>query len=430
MIAPTTDKCISIIKGMDFETPRGKIAMSGCAAPRLQLREILMSIELNRRSAALALITFMSISAAAEPLPRNIVDRTQVSVSGLSSGGFMAVQMHVAYSATFAKGAGVVAGGPYDCAEGALSNALGRCMTTSGSIPVGHLAALTRTRATGGQIDAVSNLATSKAYLFAGTVDTTVNPRATHELMTYYADFMPATSILMKTDIVAEHAMITDDFGSACAAKGPPFINDCDFDLAGGLLAHLHGPLAPRNNGPLGGRFIEFDQGRYGSGHGLGAKGWAYVPAACDGSAPCALHVALHGCRQNSGDIGDQYVRRTGYNRWADSNRIVVLYPQTGPGATNSCWDWWGYDSADYALKAGPQMKAIKAMVDDLAGVGAPDIEPCFTATNSDHYTADRATMFFGATYAKGSGQSMGWWFQTSSLQQTAPGQYRVGSCG
>lgn len=42
------------------------------------------------------------------------VDKKQVSVSGLSSGAFFAVQMHVAYSGTF-MGAGVFAGGPFYC---------------------------------------------------------------------------------------------------------------------------------------------------------------------------------------------------------------------------------------------------------------------------------------------------------------------------
>jgi poly(3-hydroxybutyrate) depolymerase len=37
------------------------------------------------------------------------------TVSGISSGGYMAVQMHVVYSDMF-KGAGIVAGGPFYCA--------------------------------------------------------------------------------------------------------------------------------------------------------------------------------------------------------------------------------------------------------------------------------------------------------------------------
>jgi len=45
------------------------------------------------------------------------VDPGLVSVSGLSSGGFMSVQIGVAYSGTFTVGLGVFAGGPYDCAR-------------------------------------------------------------------------------------------------------------------------------------------------------------------------------------------------------------------------------------------------------------------------------------------------------------------------
>ncbi len=41
-------------------------------------------------------------ATAAVNLPALKIDKTQTTVSGLSSGGFMAVQLHVAYSATFA----------------------------------------------------------------------------------------------------------------------------------------------------------------------------------------------------------------------------------------------------------------------------------------------------------------------------------------
>jgi hypothetical protein len=41
---------------------------------------------------------------------------SKVAVSGISSGAFMAVQLHVAYSSVF-KGVGVLAGGPYYCSE-------------------------------------------------------------------------------------------------------------------------------------------------------------------------------------------------------------------------------------------------------------------------------------------------------------------------
>lgn len=81
------------------------------------------------------------------------------------------------------------------------------------------------------------------------------------------------------------------------------------------------------------------------------------------------LHIALHGCQQNTSDVKLEFVQNAGNNHWAEANNIVVIYPQTGKGSTNSCWDWWGYDSATYAKKSGPQMMAIKDMVDRVTSI-------------------------------------------------------------
>jgi len=48
-------------------------------------------------------------------LPALGASKTESTVSGISSGGYMAVQLHVIFSDTF-QGAGIVAGGPYYCA--------------------------------------------------------------------------------------------------------------------------------------------------------------------------------------------------------------------------------------------------------------------------------------------------------------------------
>lgn len=326
---------------------------------------------------AAAAVCAAGTAGAAVSLPALVIDKTQTTVSGLSSGGFMAVQMHVAYSATFAKGAGVVAGGPFYCAEGSIVNATGRCMASPSGINVNTLVNTTNNWASQGLIDPTSNLANSKLYLFSGSIDSTVKPGVMDALKTYYQSYVPNANVVYKKDLAAEHAMITDDYGSSCSTKASPFINDCNFDLAGALLTQLYGSLNARNNGTLGGSFVEFNQGEFISGHGMGSTGWAYVPQSCTGSTACRLHVVFHGCKQNLADIGQQYVRNTGYNRWADTNNIVVLYPQTGTGATNSCWDWWGYDNANYAKKSGPQMAAVKAMVDKVSsGTGGGTTPP------------------------------------------------------
>lgn len=58
-------------------------------------------------------------------------------------------------------------------------------------------------------------------------------------------------------------------------------------------------------------------------------------------------------------------MRHAGYNAWAESNNIIVLYPQVHASLLNpmGCWDWWGYTGAHYAQKGGPQMATIKNMV-------------------------------------------------------------------
>jgi len=320
--------------------------------------------------AALAAVV-LATAAHSAPLPQLALDPAETTVSGLSSGGFMAVQLHVAFSATFRKGAATVAGGPFYCAEGSIVNATGRCMRHDSAIPVARLVDTTRSWAAAGSIDPVSHLAASKVYLFSGTRDSTVTQPVMNDLLAYYRAFVPTAGIVYRNDVAAEHAMVTDDRGNACSLKAPPYINDCDFDLAGALLAQLYGPLNARTEGSLPGSFIEVDQTPFVTGHGMAATGWIYVPQACTAGATCRLHVALHGCQQNAATVGQQFVRDTGYNRWADTNRIVVLYPQTSTAAINGCWDWWGYDSVDYARKIGPQMAAIKAMVDSV-GSGAP----------------------------------------------------------
>src|SRR5581483_7283378 len=90
-----------------------------------------------------------SESPVAESLPELGADIGSTSVSGLSSGAYMAGQIEVAHSKDI-KGAGIVAGGPYACAETQASRqvpfwpsavlqnaqqALNQCMQTTAGKP-------------------------------------------------------------------------------------------------------------------------------------------------------------------------------------------------------------------------------------------------------------------------------------------------------
>src|SRR5512132_149311 len=70
-------------------------------------------------AAAPPLGTVLQLDEAAQPLN---IDPQQISVSGISSGGFMAHQFHIAHSANI-MGVGIVAGGPYGCSIAAADSA-------------------------------------------------------------------------------------------------------------------------------------------------------------------------------------------------------------------------------------------------------------------------------------------------------------------
>jgi hypothetical protein len=115
------------------------------------------------------------------------------SVSGLSAGAYMAGQFQIAHS-SIVRGAGIIAGGPYGCAESAfadvmpgpgapfmnLSKAMNGCMLDAmqkwGIPNPEKLAERARKLAAVDRIDATDGVAGARVYLFSGTNDRVVLP--------------------------------------------------------------------------------------------------------------------------------------------------------------------------------------------------------------------------------------------------------------
>ena len=351
---------------------------------------------------ALVLSLLSAISLAAPPpppLPALNIDVSQTSISGISSGGFMAVQFQVAHS-SIVKGAGVVAGGPYYCSHNDLGTALYKCSctgepkmyceVTGSSADVPSLIEATQTMYTEGLIDAPANIANQKVLTLSGAKDTLVPPLIAEQLSTYYANLgLPAANLWKVRLDNAAHTMPTFDYGIACEKEAEPYIGKCGFDSAKAILSWIYGPL--QNPGATAkGKFIQFDQkayipadqrGRFLWNLGLDSTGWVYVPDSCAKGEPCRLHIAMHGCKQGQTYLpltrppggglyyGTTFVKNVGYDRWADNNHLVVLYPQAvsipwlNP---KGCWDWWGYSGEDYANQRGVQIRSLRAMVAQL----------------------------------------------------------------
>lgn len=200
------------------------------------------------------------------------IDLGQISVSGISSGGFMAHQFHVAHSEHI-MGAGIVAGGPYYCARGSIMDAVTRCSqfvmlecTAIGLDPkwckktdlaprnkteierVAHASfAEAKKQEAAGSISKLANLKNAKVYLFSGTYDAIVPQGVMDSLFHFYADAdkggMAEANMAYSRTFPARHTMVRDSFdkpagdvvgkctlppAAAPANDQNAFIDDCE----------------------------------------------------------------------------------------------------------------------------------------------------------------------------------------------------------
>ena len=286
----------------------------------------------------------------------------QFSVSGISSGAFQAVQMHVAYSSQVV-GAGIIAGGPYHCSRGSLLST-NYCMSMPYLLSLKHCEQYTRDQATAGTIDPISNLANTSAWVYSGLIDTVVNQLVGRDLAKYYEVF--GVKVSTKFDMPSEHAWITQDYGNACALLMSPYMNHCKYDAAGELLKVIYGDGLV-SKAQVKDNLKTFDQSQYAdSGAGMDSEGYVYVPTGCASNpSACRVHISYHGCAMGKEVIGDQFAANSGLNEWGEGSNIIIVYPQIKKNLLknpNGCWDWWGYTGSDFALKSGAQMAATQKM--------------------------------------------------------------------
>ncbi len=335
---------------------------------------------IRRIGAGLTVGAMLVIAACSRPeppaqLPALTLDRARTTVSGISSGAYMATQVHLAFSDHVA-GAALLAGGPYGCAQGSLETALGQCLNPAADqLPdPAALVAAARERAASGAIAPLEGLAGDAVWVFHGKRDATVAAGVSAAAAAFYRS-LGGARVEEDSGRDIAHTFPTVDRGGECATSEAPYIGNCGFDAAHAILSALHGE-APAAAGPADGELRRFDQRAWldaGQDAQLADSGFLYVPKACSAGETCGLHVAFHGCQQNVDAVGEAFVRDAGYNRWADTYRMVVLYPQTratfAPLNPKACWDWWGYGGPGYDTRAGGQLRWLARVAKAL---GAP----------------------------------------------------------
>lgn len=321
-------------------------------------------------------------SSAVIELPALGARRDDASVIGVSSGGYMASQMAVAWPARFA-GLGVIAAGPWACARGSLGRALGQCMfTTKGPVDLDAIDARRQSYLERELVGTPEQLATLRAYTWHGGADKVVAPSIgqslAQQLSAWLAD--PEQQLRVVVDAEAAHGWPIgsetpdDDHNidiADCAEGGGTHLLDCERQVAQEALDWIHGP-APDGNGEHAGRLVRFDQGDFDA-RGLADVGYLFIPDACE-SGGCPVSVALHGCDMGAEEGDESFVRRSGLNPRAAAEGRLVLYPQAEASMANprGCWDWWGFSESSWQLdplhdsRQGRQLGALMQMLDRL----------------------------------------------------------------
>lgn len=319
----------------------------------------------------------------ASSLPTLGVDTDDVSVVGVSSGGYMATQLAVAWPSRFV-GLGVLASGPWSCARGALSLALGQCMGTRQGQP--DLEELERRLQDYRKRDLVgkaSELADLRVFIWHGKEDETVVPSLGRLLAEQFRDWLedPEGQLKLRMTEDAGHGWpVGDPLGpvsparlTSCLNGGGTHLLDCDLDIAGRVLTWLHGNLEPPTQSLPSEGLVSFDQTDFVDGKGFDDTGYLFVPGECE-EGGCGLTIALHGCSMGAEQIDDTFVRYNGLNEWAATNRHVILYPQAETSMANpqGCWDWWGFAESTWQLdplhdtRQGTQVQGLMSMLDRL----------------------------------------------------------------
>ena len=325
-------------------------------------------------------------------LPKLKIDPNRIAVAGMSSGAYMATQVHLAFSDHLI-GAGLVAGGPYGCTKGVLDTALNTCMKGVPSVPdAAALANIAVERSSAQQLAPIAGLNGDHVLIVHGTLDGTVANSVGQSNFDFYAALarLPeAKDLHLRLDSERKfgHTFPTQAVGTDCGSSISPYLGLCGFDAAGEIMRELFTDTSSQTAAALAtppaaatGDLRLFNQDAYvtdGVDAYLAKTGYVYVPKACSDSsaqAPgCGLLIAFHGCEQNADKVGVAFVRDAGFNAWADQMQVVVLYPQTRasyfPLNPKACWDWWGFSGKDFDVRSGVQTRWV---ANASAALGAP----------------------------------------------------------
>jgi len=311
-------------------------------------------------------------------------EKSKLTISGISSGGFMANQMATIYSSEFS-GVGTVAGGFYYCAEDYLPKKIKQDANTIGTTnlflfeptskmisdtlnpfiifqganpqtwfrpqkgnPIYRSVAVCMGEPDKAQlelsylkknedhhlVDPLFNLRDQKAYIFQGQSDSVLNSKMQNKLKDHYlAVGLKEENILLEVG-EGSHNFPTDRTdGIDCGSEEVPYVSSCGLNVAGNILKHLIGKEMKRGEVNRAHIYI-VDQTQLQNFNkpeeewaqpspSIAPYGYLYASDKClQAPGACQLHVALHGCK-----MSDSYQEsfQTQYQNQVNAYKILSM---------------------------------------------------------------------------------------------------------
>ncbi|CAL8080413.1 unnamed protein product [Orchesella dallaii] len=319
-----------------------------------------------------------------------VVHKDKITLSGFSSGGTFAQMLQFSYSSLFS-GIAVFSHTYYRCGTGTgLVDDYDRQCTKLFNASefevynpdlvhedIKEYVGLKK-------IENPMNLKDKRLYVYAGLRNALFTPRQSLSILSVYERYIDSPQSIFTRVQDADLVLPTDNtaYGVPCTefSEKAFFIGQCGFsgvtEALNFLLFNNTSAAHVRGNPNS---LMEFDQTEFTrdlpSKHQMDTVGYYYVPKRCRRSSSnyrqCYLHFYFHGCASGRQFANSTHIQHSGLLKLAESRNIIMIFPQAAlslPENDIGCWDTFGISGKYYATQDGPQIQAVKRMIDTILG--------------------------------------------------------------
>ncbi|ODN01191.1 hypothetical protein Ocin01_05490, partial [Orchesella cincta] len=316
--------------------------------------------------------------------PLNVI-KDKITLSGYSAGGAMAQMLQISYSSLFS---GIAV----------FSHSYYRCGPANGDIDDYDRYCTTLFNFTASQmwdpkmvhqdiqeyfnkslIEDPKNLMGKRLYVYTGLRNVLFTPRTSLNILAVYEPYIGSLDNILTRVQDATQLLPSNTYGAPCTqnTEETHFIGNCGFSGVTEAMNFLLFDNYDRKEAfttfnVSRGNVSEFNQTEFTkdlADHNMDEIGYYYIPQQCkQADKQCYLHFYFHGCFVGREFNGPAHIENSGLLELAERKGIIMIFPQAKSSPKNpiGCWDTFGVAGKYYATQQGPQVSALKRMLDKI----------------------------------------------------------------